>query len=133
MASFPSRSVALVDAVVWTQTAAGALSRLAQGERTALRNLFDQTVLRLETMARQARGLRNQQHAGIPGGSGGQMLQQHLRGLEALLAAGVCHRQVRATRSDGRLVSERCCPCVNMCGISSHTFSCHEPRRWWRT
>jgi hypothetical protein len=34
---FPARCILLVDACVWTQTAASALSRLQQGERTAMR------------------------------------------------------------------------------------------------
>lgn len=55
VASFPSQSIQLVDAVVWTQSVTAALTRTASGERAALRNLLDQSVLRLETMARQLR------------------------------------------------------------------------------
>ena len=54
--SFPSQAVMLVDAVVWTQSVTSTLERAATGERSALRNLLDQSVLRLETMARQLRG-----------------------------------------------------------------------------
>jgi hypothetical protein len=56
VSSFPTLSVTLVDSVVWTQSVSVALARTAGGERSALRNLMDQSVLRLETMARQLRG-----------------------------------------------------------------------------
>ncbi|GFR50873.1 hypothetical protein Agub_g13161, partial [Astrephomene gubernaculifera] len=55
VASFPSQCVMLVDAVVWTATVTSTLERTSQGDRSALRNLLDQSVLRLETMARQLR------------------------------------------------------------------------------
>lgn len=55
VASFPSQAVMLVDAVVWTQSVTHTLGRVAGGDRSALRNLLDQSVLRLETMARQLR------------------------------------------------------------------------------
>ena len=55
VASFPAQCVQLVDAVVWTQSVTAALVRVAGGEHAALRNMLDQSVLRLETMARQLR------------------------------------------------------------------------------
>ncbi|GAX79832.1 hypothetical protein CEUSTIGMA_g7272.t1 [Chlamydomonas eustigma] len=97
VASYPSRCVQLVDALVWTQSAAGALSRLAQGDRAALRNLFDQTVLRLETMARQVRGMQYAEVMGVGSEEEQQLLalqKQQVLGLEALIVAGVSHRQV---------------------------------------
>ncbi|GIM10487.1 hypothetical protein Vretimale_14028, partial [Volvox reticuliferus] len=83
VASFPSQSVMLVDAVVWTQTVTATLERTAQGERAALRNLLDQSVLRLETMARQLRGAMVAA-AAAPGGTHGPPLQglgyMHIQG-----------------------------------------------------
>ncbi|GFH08366.1 uncharacterized protein HaLaN_03313, partial [Haematococcus lacustris] len=55
VASFPVMSIQLVDSVVWTQSVTAALTRASSGERAAMRNLLDQSVLRLETMARQLR------------------------------------------------------------------------------
>ena len=55
VASFPAHAVLLVDAVVWTQSVSSALARTAAGDRPALRNALDASVLRLETLGRQLR------------------------------------------------------------------------------
>lgn len=65
VSSFPSQCVMLVDAVVWTQSVAASLGRAAQGERAVMRTLLDQSVLRLEGIARQLRTAL----AGLPAGA----------------------------------------------------------------
>lgn len=108
-AAFPTQSVLLIDSMVWTQAVTGALTHLASGERGALRNLCDQSVLRLETLARQLRAasgsvLASQRAASAAPGRTFDvneaanaefgLARQMVRGLQNLIALGVAHRQV---------------------------------------
>lgn len=87
VSAFPSTSVQLVDSIVWTQATENVLRKVEAGDRPALRGLFDQTVLRLETMARQLRGCL----AALPAGAMSQAGLPYARdaGLDAGLLRGI--------------------------------------------